>query len=105
MTNRATEWRALFSQQWVNQKILGQSSGSSAKNVKFSDKNQKNTADKMKRFREKRDNLYLERLALKAKEGKATKKRIVHLDVKMACIKLIIELGKEVFTKILYHIL
>ena len=97
MSKRVNEWRALSSQQWVKEKLLGRSSGSLATNVKFSEKSQKRLEDNMKQMREKRNALFMEKLELKAKEGKATEKKSVHLYIKLNLFKLLILLGKKVF--------
>ncbi len=99
MTKQVNEWRALSAQQWVKEKILGSTSGSSALNVKFSEKSQQRLIDNIDKMREKRNALFIEKLELKAKEGKATEHRIIHLYVKLMLFKLIIELGKKVFKK------
>ena len=96
MTKHVNEWRALRAQQWVKEKILGGSSGSSAQNVKFSEKSQKRLIDNMGTMRAKRNALYMEKLELKAKEGRATLRKTVHLHLKLSLFKLIIELGKKV---------
>ena len=51
----------------------------------------------MKKMREKRNALHLEKLELKAKEGKATEQKSVHLYIKLNLFKLLIQLGKKVF--------
>ena len=76
---------------------MGRSSDSSATNVKFSEKSQKRLEDNMRKMREKRNALFMEKLELKAKEGKATEKKSVHLYVKLNLFKLLIQLGKTVF--------
>ena len=97
MTKQVNEWRALSAQQWVKEKILGSSSGSTAQNVKFSEKSQQRLIDNMGKMREKRNALFMEKLELKAKEGKSTDQKTVHLYIKLNLFKLIIELGKKVF--------
>ena len=47
-------------------------------------------------MRAKRNALYMEKLELKAKEGRATLRKTIHLHIKLSLFKLIIELGKEV---------
>ena len=96
MSKKATEWRALSSQQWVQKKILSKEKTFTVGNVKFSDKSQQKLIDDMKKMRQKRNSRFLEKLAEKAKEGKASERRIIHLNIKQACFKLIIELGKKV---------
>ena len=101
MTRHVNEWRALCSQQWVREKILGDGRTLSALNVEFSQKSQQKLVENMEKMRTNRNSRFMEKLALKAKEGKATEGRIIHLHVKLACFRLIIELGKKV-TKYLY---
>ena len=97
MSKRVNEWRALSSQQWVKEKLMGRSSSSSATNVKFSEKSQKRLVDNMQKMRERRNALFMEKLELKAKEGKATEQKIVHLYIKLNLFKLLIQLGNKVF--------
>ena len=47
-------------------------------------------------MREERNALFIEKIALKEKEAKATEQRVIHPDVKNACFKLIIDLGSKV---------
>ena len=96
MSKQATEWRALCSQQWVQKKILGKEKTFSVGNVKFSDKSEQKMLDNMEKNRQNRNSRFLEKLAQKAKEGKASEQRIIHLNVKIACFKMIIEFGKKV---------
>ena len=96
VSKRVNEWRALSSQQWVKEKLIGRSSGSVATNVKFSEKSQKRLVDNMTKMRQKRNALFMEKLELKAKEGKATELKVVHLYVKLNLFKLLIQLGKKV---------
>ena len=102
MTKHVNKWRALSAQQWVKEKILGSSSGSSVQNVKFSEKTQQRLVDDIGRMREKRNALFIEKLELKAKEGQVTEQKTVHLYIKLMLLKLIIELGKKVFQILLY---
>ena len=51
----------------------------------------------MTKMREKRNALFMEKLELKAKEGKATEKKTVHLYMKLNLFKLLIQLGKKVY--------
>ena len=97
VSKHVNEWRSLSAQQWVKEKILGSSSGSTAQNVKFSEKSQQRLIDNMGKMREKRNALFMEKLELKAKEGKSTDQKTVHLYIKLNLFKLIIELGKKVF--------
>lgn len=96
MSKQATEWRALCSQQWVQEKILAKEKTSLVGNVKFSDKSEQKMLENMKKNRQNRNSRFLENLAQKAKEGKASEQRIIHLNVKLACFKMIIEFGKKV---------
>ena len=84
-----------MSQQFVREKILGRSSGSSMKNVKFSDKSQQKLMADITEMRQNRNSLYLERLAAIQEDKRATDGRTVHTDIKYALFKLIIELGKK----------
>ena len=97
VSKRVNEWRALSSQQWVKEKLLGRSSASLSTNVKFSEKSQKRLVDNMTKMREKRNALFMEKLEIKAKEGKATEKKTVHLYMKLNLFKLLIQLGKKVY--------
>ena len=51
----------------------------------------------MTKMREKRNALFMEKLEIKAKEGKATEKKTVHLYMKLNLFKLLIQLGKKVY--------
>lgn len=102
MTKHVNKWRALSAQQWVKEKILGSSSGSSVQNVKFSEKTQQRLVDDIGRMREKRNAQFIEKLELKAKDGQVTEKRTVNLYIRLMLFKLIIELGKKVFQILLY---
>ena len=53
VSKRVNEWRALSSQQWVKEKLIGRSSGSVATNVKFSEKSQKRLVNNMTKMRQK----------------------------------------------------
>ena len=96
VTKHVNEWRALSAQQWVREKMLASSSVSVVQNVKFSEKSQQRLIDNMGTMRAKRNALYMEKLELKAKEGRATLRKTVHLHLKLSLFKLIIELGKKV---------
>ena len=71
------------------------------RNVKFSDKSQKDMKKDMVQMRKERDAQFYERQAIKESEGKATEFKVIHPEVKRACFKLIIALGQKV-KKIFY---
>ena len=66
------------------------------KNVKFSDKSQKDMKEDMAQMRKERNAQFYERQAIKESEGKATNFKVIHPEVRRACFKLIIALGQEV---------
>lgn len=83
-----------MSQQWVQKTVIGGSN--STKNVKFSDKDQKQLILSMKEMRRQRNTKFYERQAIKERGKKATENKVVTPEVKRACFKLIIELGRKV---------
>ena len=96
VSRQVTEWRALCAQQWVREKILCGSTVISSQNIQFNEKSQQNLVKNLYKMREERNALFIEKIALKEKEAKATEQRVIHPDVKHACFKLIIDLGSKV---------
>ena len=80
---------------------MGSSNLLKRKNVKFSEKSQKEMKEDMAQMRKERNAQFYEREAIKESEGKATEFKVIHPEVKRACFKLIIALGQKV-KKIFY---
>ena len=82
---------------------MGSSNLLKRKNVKFSEKSQKEMKEDMAQMRKERNAQFYEREAIKESEGKATEFKVIHPEVKRACFKLIIALGqkvKQIFYKV-----
>ena len=96
ISENVKEMRVLLSQQWVRKTILSDSSSSISKNIKFSEKSQQKLLENMKEMRKERNAKFYERQAFKEKGKIATENRVITVEVKRACFKLIIELGRTV---------
>ncbi len=88
-----------MSQQWVRKTILSGDSSSISKNVKFSEKSLQQLQENMKEMRRERNKKFYERQAFKERGKRATENKVVTPEVKRACFKLIIELGRKVTTE------
>lgn len=80
----------------MREKVLGSSNLVTGKNVKFSDKSQKKLIEDMAQMRKERNAQFYKRQAIKESEGRATEFHWIHAEVKRACFKLIIGLGRKV---------
>ena len=73
--------------------------------VRFSERHRERMVDDMIAVRQDRDNKYLKRLEAKESEVEATKEKVIHNDIKIACLGLLIKVGQKVpeTLKILNH--
>ena len=97
ITPQVQQTLRIFAQHWVKEQVMeGNKGGTLACEIRFSERHRQRMVEDIIAVRQDRDNKYLKRLAAKDSEVEATKEKVIHTDIKMACISLLIKVAQKV---------
>ena len=97
ITPQVQQTLRIFAQHWVKEQVMGGNKGGMlSSEVRFSERHRQRIVDDMIAVRQDRDNKYLKRLEARESEVEATKEKVIHNDIKMACLGLLIKVGQKV---------
>lgn len=97
ITPQVQQTLRIFAQHWVKEQVNGGNRhGILSCEVRFSERHRQRMVDDIIAVRQDRDDKFLKRLAAKESKVEATKERVIHNDIKIACLGLLIKLAQKV---------
>ena len=101
ITPQVQQTLRIFAQHWVKEQVMGGNKGGTLScEVRFSERHRLRMIDDMIAVRQDRDNKYLKRIEANESEVEATRDKVIHNDIKIACLGLLIKVGHKVPEKL-----